>query len=33
MLLDVNIHTPRLSSYINLIIDKNEFKWQYAKLI
>ena len=33
MLFDVNIHTPNLSSSINLIIAKNEFKWQYAKLI
>ena len=33
MLFDVNIHTPNLFSSINLIIAKNEFKWQHAKLI
>ena len=33
MLFDVNIHTPNLSSSINLIIAKNEIKWQHAKLI
>ena len=33
MLSDANIHTPNLSSPINLIIAKNEFKWQHAKLI
>ena len=33
MFFDVNIHTPNLSSSINLIIAKNEFKWQHAKLI
>ena len=33
MLLDANIHTPHLSSSINLIIAKNEFKWQHVKLI
>ena len=33
MLFDVNIHTPNLSSSINLIISKNEIKWQHAKLI
>ena len=27
MLFDANIHTPNLSSSINLIITKNEFKW------
>ena len=26
-------HTPYISSAINLIITKNEFKWQYVKLI
>ena len=26
LLFDVNIHTPNLSSTINLIIDKNKFK-------
>ena len=26
-------HIPNLASSINLIIAKNEFKWQYAKLI
>ena len=26
-------HTPYLSSFINLIITKSEFKWKYAKLI
>ena len=33
MLFDVNIQTPLLSSSINLIIAKNEFKWQHVKLI
>ena len=33
MLFDVNIHTPNLSSSINLIIAKNEIKLQDAKLI
>ena len=33
MLFDANIHTPNLSSSINLIIAKNEFKWQHAELI
>ena len=28
MLFGVNIHTPNLSSSINLIIAKNEFNWQ-----
>ena len=32
MLFDVNINTPNLPSSINLIIAKNEFKWQRAKL-
>ena len=33
MLFDANINTPNLSSSINLIIAKNEFKWQHAKII
>ena len=33
MLFDVNIHTPNLSSSINLIIAKNKIKWQHATLI
>ena len=28
MLFDVIIHTPNLSSSINLVIAKNEFNWQ-----
>ena len=27
----INIHTPNLSSSINLIFAKDEFKWQRAK--
>ena len=33
MLFDVNIHTRNLSSSINLIIGKTEFKRQHDKLI
>ena len=33
MLFDVNIHTPHLSSSMYLIIARDEFKWQHAKLI
>ena len=33
MLFDVNNHTPNVSSSFNLIIAKNEFKGQHAKLI
>ena len=33
MLFGANINTPNLSSSINLIIAKNEFKWQHPKLI
>ena len=33
MLFDANIHTLNLSSSINIIIAKNELKWQHAKLI
>ena len=32
MLFNVNVHTSNLSSSINLIIAKNEFKKQLAKL-
>ena len=33
MLFDVNIHSPNLSSSINPIIAKNDFKWQHARPI
>ena len=33
MLFDDNIHTRNLTSSINLIITKTEFKWQHAKRI
>ena len=33
ILFDVNIHTPNLFLSINVIIVKNEFKWQHAKQI
>ena len=33
MSFDVNIQTTLLSSSINLTIAKNEFKWEYVKLI